>query len=249
MRIFRSIVLAVASFSVHTVYAGSVTVSLANARNACRVISLPKWDSAPPPAGSELAFRAHDNGMLVGLSFPEVEFRVYSPSKYAVDLRTGKIRKASEEEWQSAEQYRSVRDWKALPGITTQPNERLNYRGKEFRKRGAKWPDGTEEASRLSGDGNKLAVYSWDGVDYPGGDLASLDRARIKGNYYVDVYDTASGLVLFSLDGRFRGIAPWKLFRGSAWITDRIYVLPLDGNRMNRFVLCDLKQTAGNQIE
>ena len=95
----------------------------------------------------------------------------------------------------------------------------------------------------MSSDGGFLAVNGWDGEVNPGGDLADIfNSGHIEGNYYIDIYDFGSATVAPSLNGRFRGVDPGDLFRVSAWISKCFYVLLLDTDNMNHFVLCDVQQ-------
>jgi hypothetical protein len=52
---------------------------------------------------SDLDFRSGDGGVLVGLialpSYPNPGPRLYSPAKYRIDLATGRVRNATENEW------------------------------------------------------------------------------------------------------------------------------------------------------
>jgi hypothetical protein len=67
---------------------------------------------------------------------------------------------------------------------------------------------------------------------------------HIEGHYYAEIYDTGTAALVLSLSGHFHGVDPLDLFRRSAWISTRYYVLPLDSDSLDRFVLCDVPLTA-----
>jgi hypothetical protein len=123
--------------------------------------------------------------------------------------------------------------------------DHLTYQGREFRRGGDKWPS-SMSASRVSPDGNTLAVNGWEGEAVAWGDLNEFGGSRIDGNYYVNVYDTRREVLLFSLSGRFHKIFPGQLFGGSAWISDRYYVFPLNDSH-NHFVLCETKRVSSGR--
>jgi hypothetical protein len=169
---------------------------------------------------------------------------VFSPDKYAINLATGKVRKATEVEWDNADAYVSYRDSTMQAGHVMTPNDQLIYKGREFRRAGAKWPMLSEYGARLSQDGSYLAVNSWDGESLGGGDMVS-SHPLDDGNYYVNVYDTSSGVQVFALKGHFHDLVPDDLFWRSVWISKRCYILILDTERMTRFVYCDVDKISG----
>jgi hypothetical protein len=255
----RCITFLVCTLPVHAVFAGSVSVSLAESRGACRVINLPRWTAPPVPVDSypsewpdlvrdmesELTFRTFDGGVLVGLScklHPTKGLRVLSPDKYAINLATGKVRIGTEVEWDNADAYVGYRDSTMRAGHVMEPGDRLVYRGREFRRAGPKWPTFSQDSARLSQDGSYLAVSSWDGESLGGGDMVS-SHPLDDGNYYVTVYDTNSGVQIFALKGHFHDVTPEEIFQPTVWISKRCYVLILDKARMRRFVFCDVDKT------
>jgi hypothetical protein len=236
--------------------AESITISLDGAKGACKEISLPKWPPPisplppnvdwqllvlSPPATSDLGFReAQGGGLLVSLfvTFPGILRDLppmYSRARYRIDLGTGRAQAASESEWGSAKPYSTLRSSTRRAGIVTKPEDHLVYKGRDFSRRGTHWPLLSESAARLSPDGALLAVYGWDGV---------ITRGPKDGNYYVDIYRTADGTLAMSLNGHFQGVDPYLSFWVSAWISKSYYVLPLDTENMNRFVLCDVQAAA-----
>ncbi len=257
----------------HGLFAGSVTVSLANSKHACRVISLPKWKAPelPPdtyewsvflhssPGLADWDFREGNVEILVGVfavpehppDYPKPWPRFYSPTKYAIGLSTGRIRKATEGEWVTAKPLHALRQSPLRAGQVMKKKDRLVYQGREFRKRGTEWPSLSEEVGRLSQGGAVLAVNSWDGqINIGGGGMEYLfGWDTSDGNYYVEVYETDSGRLVLALIGHFHHTEPDPLFRSAGWISNRYYMFPLDQLRMNRFVFCDVGKAAGPNLE
>jgi hypothetical protein len=236
--------------------APSVTVSMEGSKGACKEITVPEWQPRPDLPGplgwahllqvnsmSDLDIRAVDGGVLVGVfvlpNDPDPGPKAYSPSKYRVDLATGQVRNATENEWagmQPSSMYRRSMQ----PG-----NRAIVYEGKQFVRRGTQWPIRPEHAARLSPDGTFLVVNSWDGEMKLCPELLPLGcQTRIQGTYYVDIYDAESATLALSLEGQFQGFDPSDLFWRSAWASKDFYVLPLDSVKLNRFVFCDIRQLA-----
>jgi hypothetical protein len=159
-----------------------------------------------------------------------------------------------------------------MPGYRVLASDRINYRGKEFTRRGDNMPyysgESVSEAQRVrrappnrsgtvsrrtpfcassSEDGAFLAVNGWDGIVGAEGsfdDPVLFDRDSSKGNYCVDVSDVNSATIAFSLTGHFRGLSsdPNGLFMASGWFSKRYYVFPLNRLQMNRFEVCDVNK-------
>jgi hypothetical protein len=201
-------------------------------------------------SSSDLDFRAVAGGMLVGFfvlplvpgenGVPKREPPAYSPDKYRIDFATGRVKKATESEWNAAKSYVVFRD-SAWRKYDTTPEGRLRYEGKLFSRNGTQWPRWAAPG-RVSVNGGSLAVYGWDGEIRIASEYDLLFKQnRIKGTYYVDIYDGNSGARALYLSGSFDGVPPDDLFGRSAWISTHYYFLPLDTQNMNRFVLCDAK--------
>jgi hypothetical protein len=194
--------------------------------------------------------------MLVGLfARPGIDRdapRFYSPTKYRVDLSTGLVRSASENEWAGAQSsFMLLNSISRLSDL--KPEDNLAYKGKEYIKRGAQWPlYSSADASRLSPDGGFLAVNSWGGeMKICSGDLLPevwSCQDRIQGDYHIEIYETAAATLALSLTGQFQGFDPSDLFGRSAWISERYYFLPLYTLYMtpfmNHFALCDVNTGA-----
>jgi hypothetical protein len=246
--------------------AASVTISMEGSKGACKEIALADWPPPPnlpdpgdwpallkdAPLTSDLDFRSVDGGVLVGLialpSYPNRGPRLYSPAKYRIDLATGRVGGATENEWAGAQPYSTLRD-SVAQGSNMKPEDRLVYKGKEFVRRGSQWPLMSIDTARLSPDGSFLGVDSWDGEmricpEIPAG-LGCRDH--LQGSYYVEIYDAGPATLALSLRGQFQGIDPEDLFRRSAWASKDFYVLPLDAVKMSRFALCDVRRATARQ--
>ena len=176
--------------------------------------------------------------------------QVYSPVKFWIDLATGQIRRASEQEWAGAQPYLPHRESIAL-NLVYNPPEHASYKGKTFAKRGAKWPLSSEHATRLSPDAGFLAVNSWDGEmkncpELPLGFFCgtSVDCSLSCRRTFMKLKPQRWPSLLS--EAEFGDIDPLDLFRRSAWISSRYYVLRLwILTTLDRFVLCDVPPTAG----
>jgi len=235
--------------------AKSVTVKITPDPKACTIVHLPKWKRAAgpdwmtPTADCEYDFRSSEDGFLVGLHCrPEFkDNQLYSPSKYAVSFGSGRVRKATDSEWNLAGPYLAFR-------LSTQEHwpienyKPLVYRGRVFRKSGLTWPGESDIrlCSRLSPEGDFLAVNSWDGTIQFGGGLFDLSiHQYVDGFYYVDIYNSDSARRVLLIQGHFHDVDPTDMFRKSAWISKRYFVLPLDfENKMRNFVICDVAHAA-----
>jgi len=129
-------------------------------------------------------------------------------------------------------------------------------------KSGPKWAgigEGTV-GSFISHDLARLAVNSWDGVDitYSFLDPTSFgQRNKIKGQFWVDIYDIASEQRLIQIQGTFRGAEPGNFQGHAAWYGDRYYVMPVGGTlgsgefSLRRLLICDVdaaERSQGNTV-
>ncbi len=251
-------VVSTATISGSLLLAGSITFHASLDPAACTDVHLPPWKDPGTMPGPywlsyqhcDLDFAALDGGVLVtAWCYPTVpkQGRFYSLSKYAVDLPSGRVRKARGDEWDHADPYLIFRD--PATSRRLENYDVLVYQGKKFPKSGLTWPEALpSHYSLLSPDGSSLAVQSWDGWFSCGGDDI-WGSCRGDGYYYVDIYNIASGRRLLALKGEVHGSeAPYEPYRVSSWISNRYYVLPLDPKDLRRFVICDV-QHASNAVE
>lgn len=171
-----------------------------------------------------------------------------APEKYAVDLstRTG-TRRISEAEWQSATELPWI-EGGMFPNLA---DDSVRYKGPPLRRSGPKWmgiTDGGAPRSHLSRTGSRVAVNSWDGFEttYSFLDPTSFGkRDKVKGEYWVDIYETSSGRPLVRIQGSFHGAAPSRFEAEAAWYSDRYYVMPVGGTTagyefdLRRLLICD----------
>jgi hypothetical protein len=264
--VLRSAVILVAALHTGALLDGAVTFSRASERDACTVITLPRWKAAPRPSPSydwshvllalpnlsDWDFRQLDGGILVGLfthaESYKPEWRSYSPDKYAVSLPSGHVQKASNSVWDNAEPDALIRDAKLLTGAALKPNAPLALGGDVYQKKGAKWPTAWPDSARVSQDGAFLALNSWDGEMWSATDIPGLGGGRIDGDYYVDIYDIRSKRLALSLTGHFHNVPVDNLFGISAWISNRYYLFPLN-EEASHFVICDMKRISAPEGE
>jgi hypothetical protein len=176
-----------------------------------------------------------------------------APQKYGVDLSGGKsLGRIGEAEWQAAPQL----PWAGSGGLEPRPTDRgIQYKGPLLERSGPKWtgvgngPVWTKLSSGLT----RAAVNSWDGFDitYSFLDPTSfLQRNKVVGQYWVDIYETSSGRALLRIQGSFHGAEPYQFQGQAAWYSDRYYLLPIGrtmGNgefSLRRLLICDADAAA-----
>jgi len=242
-----------------------VTVEVSVGAKACSVVNFPhRWrlPKVLPPdfesmyeydlRGSSLFEFRFPEGIeseaLVSVYFQEKgTSKLFSTDRYAFRT-TGRphVRKATEREWEQAgpllpfhfpasERYEDVPD-----------QFRLNYKGKAFAKTGQHWlgsmGGGTTQASRLSADARFLAVKSWSGVDLSGPPLGEWWGGSDKhGQYFVDLYETDTGLKRIAVKGDFHGTGPSSFVIDSCWLGKSFFVLPLN-TKMTKLLFCDVRK-------
>jgi hypothetical protein len=242
-----------------------VTVEVAVGAKACSVVNFPhRWrlPKVLPPdfesmyeyalgGSSRFEFRSPEgteSEALVSVYFQERgTSQLFSTDRYAFRM-SGRphVRQASEREWEIAgpmlpfhfsasERYEEVPD-----------KFMLKYKGRAFAKTGEHWlgsmGGGTSEASRLSADARFLAVNSWSGVDLPGPALGEWwGGSNMHGQYFVDVYETDTGLKRIAIKGWFHGIGPSDFVIRSFWLGKSFFVLPLN-TKMTKLLFCDVRK-------
>ena len=128
----------------------------------------------------------------------------------------------------------------------------MRYFGPLLKRSGPKWKgesDGPLPPTLLSASLNRAAVNSWDGYDLVNGFLdptVLFQRNKVKGRYWVDIYETASGRPLIRITGEFRGASPPTFQQTAAWYSDRYYVMPIGRNlgsysfSLRNLLVCDV---------
>jgi hypothetical protein len=174
-----------------------------------------------------------------------------SPQKYAVDLNRTRYHRITEEAWQAAKPL----SW-SVSGLSPQPEEPgVHYRGPLLERSGPSWSGkgwNTPLRTLLNNSGDRAAVNSWDGVNDVGTILDPTwnGRNHIKGQFWVDIYETDSAKPLVRIKGSFNGAEPFHFQSQAAWYGDRYYVLPVGGTLGNgefglqRLLICDADAAA-----
>ncbi len=171
--------------------------------------------------------------------------------KYAVDLsRPNSVRRIDEKAWEAAPPLPRATEGGYFPradqsGVQVRGGPILERSGPKWTGIGQYQPVKTS----LSWTMNRAAVNSWDGYDITYSILdptALFKRNRIKGQYWVDIYDAAAGRSLVKIQGSFKEAGPYDFQGQAAWYSDRYYVLPLGPDvplgelGMRRLLICDL---------
>jgi hypothetical protein len=102
-------------------------------------------------------------------------------------------------------------------------------------------------AIHLSRDGRYLALNSWDGrtkIAYGPWDRSHYP-VPVAREIFTDIYDAQTGASVFTVSAHVRGSVNFdSLFSLSTWVSSRYFVFPLDSDRLNRFVICDVERVS-----
>jgi hypothetical protein len=175
--------------------------------------------------------------------------------KYAVNLsQPDKVRRIDEPTWQSAMPLRSG----GLIGEIdpSHPTDRgISYKGQVFEKSGPRWAGvGAEPiGARFSLGLSKISVNSWDGFDirYDFMDpTVFLQRDKVKGQFWTDIFDAGSGRRLIQTQGSFNGADPGKFLWHAGWYGTHYFVMPVGSTswpgtfNLRRLLICDADAAA-----
>lgn len=93
-------------------------------------------------------------------------------------------------------------------------------------------------------------MNSWDGFDIAHTFLdptAVFQRDKIRGKYWIDIFNTALGERVIQIQGAFNDAEPY-MFQGQAsWYGSRYYVMPVGGTLwtgefgLRRLLICDVE--------
>ncbi len=162
--------------------------------------------------------------------------RDYSPDKFWINLRSGKVRSATQTEWESGQ---LVPQSSHIKGRSYEPKteEGVLLEGKLFRKSGPQWPIPGEHA-RVSPDEKWLAVQSWEGQDYRNGDIFA-PRGK-PGKFFIDLYEVSSDRRLVAVEGEHRGSLRADVpLTVTFWLESRYFIVPL-GSHLERMLVCEV---------
>ena len=243
-----------------SVFASKITYEVSGNPGACHEVHLGKLSVSRGVASMEYVNTGYCHYEVRAARGPEVYLTatctdlryswIASQQKYAVDLRhPDKIRRVDEKTWDDA----PVLPW-SVASLRPPKNfaERaVQYKGRFLERSGSNWAgegDGAFDAS-LSKSMTRAAVNSWDGISIVNSvlDPASFGkRDKIKGQYWIDLYDMTSGQRLLLIQGAFSKIRPMAFQAEAAWYGDRFYILSLGSSLglgelgMQRLPICDL---------
>jgi hypothetical protein len=168
--------------------------------------------------------------------------RDYSPNKFWVNLESGKVRRATEAEWDSGVLVRQSFPAKG-PFFETETEKGTHsqdgvlFKGKLFRKSGPQWSLSAEDG-RISPDGKWIAVQSWEGRDYHNGDI--IAPLGGPGKFFIDLYDVSSGRRFAQVDGAVRGtLCADGILDLTFWLESRYFIVQL-GSHLERMLVCEV---------
>ena len=162
--------------------------------------------------------------------------RLYSPDKYAVVQKGGRLSLASatDEEWQGAKVLAHSRK---NPSVAKTPRleEPLEFLGHAFVPSGRHWWSPVT-GTYLPADSSAIALLSWSGtVHIP----EPYGSPRYNGRYFIDLYHLPNVRRLALIQGRFQNVSPDFATLGF-WIEGPTYILPTTKD-MRRIVLCEVR--------
>jgi hypothetical protein len=199
--------------------------------------------------GDYYAFRVsgllHSTFLIAGLIPPEG----YTTNKYEVDLSDPKspARAVDDNTWDSATSIPFLqRKGMFMNGFFTK-TQPLVFHGFQFTKTGEFWA--INENSRLSPDETWIVLQSWTGSSESGGEtgFGSCFPWGCRGKVFLDVSNVISGKKLLTLEGTYSAGSPEDLLKGTGWLTERYFIVPL-GTHRERCLVCDFGGRKGPKL-
>jgi hypothetical protein len=215
-----------------------ISLSLEHSGNYWRSINVTSHWSFDPALPSQttpyLVFRYQSGRLLVGAAFGDPEKSPqYSSNRYVTDLQRGGLHTAKPAEWDASPPLGTHVD-SPFRRPPAKQGQDVTYAGRTFRGRGEHL-----DSFALSPDGQWLAIMSWKG-HIPGcGDVFCFDPSVPHGQFFIDIYNVATGTVKTRLSAGFLFEEPFEALKSARWISDRHFMIATSGAK--RLVLCDMR--------
>jgi hypothetical protein len=195
------------------------------------------FDPALPKQSTPyLVFRYQSGKLLAGAAFGDPgKSPQYSSNRYVIDMQKGAVQNAKASEWDAslAIETHIVSPFRAPPLEQAQD---VTYAGRTFGGRGEHL-----DSFALSPDGQWLAIMSWQG-NVPGcGEAFCIDLSVAHGQFFIDIYNVATGKVATRLTAGFLFDGPFEALKSARWISDRHFMIATSGAK--ELALCDMRPT------
>ena len=194
-----------------------------------------RWSFDPPlPKQSNpyLVFRYQSGKLLVGAAFGDPEKSPqYSSNRYVTGLR-GSLHTAKPAEWDASLPLGTHVD-SPFRRPPAKQGQSVTYAGRNFPGRGEHL-----DSFALSPDGQRLAIMSWKG-HIPGCGDFCIDFSVSHGQFFIDIYNVATGKVITRLAAGFLFEEPFEALKSARWISDRHFMIATSGAK--KLVLCDMR--------
>jgi hypothetical protein len=212
----------------------------------CREIHFPRWHATKAMKKAYMGrylygwlyeFRRTTPASHEYLAAARDGFRGYSPNKFSVNLGTGRVRDATQAEWDSGAVVPQITQPKGV-FLPPKTDEGVLFRDRLFQKSGPQWPLITFEYARISPNEDWIAVQSWEGRDYANGDIIAPRGGH--GKFFIDLYDVSSGRKTVAIAGKERDTleadGPLGL---TFWLESRYFIVQL-GSHLERMLVCEV---------
>jgi hypothetical protein len=177
------------------------------------------------------------NRVLLGLYAQKINAKFYSRDHYALvrDKEHLLLQPVADTEWQSGSVVQLSGN-SASGGLAD--GHALSFQGSVFSPSGSYWVFPREDASRLSRDGNYLALASWSGTIQT--DLTS--KTILEGSYFIDIYEVPAARRVARAFGEFSGFDVRRPLSRAVWVGSPTYITPLTDD-LQRLLICDVSNS------